>query len=121
MALFRGRGKQSTGPNSPAYFTQKDGQRIANVVHAFETTRKGRNPSELPRAAGGGGGFATATFTGAWSKGSLKTITFISDTSVTTIATNLFSNMSAPTSGSSRKCAIAQDGTTWVLIAAECQ
>jgi hypothetical protein len=121
MALFRGKGKQQTGPNSPAYFTQKDGQRVANAVHAFETSRRPRNPSVLPRAPGGVGGFATARFTGAWQKGTLKTITFMVNTSNTAVATNIFSNVSAPSSGQFRTCAVAQEGTAWVLIAAECQ
>lgn len=39
-------------------FRVSDAQRIASVVHIVETARRERNPSRLPRAAGGGGGFA---------------------------------------------------------------
>jgi len=56
-------------------FRHKDAQRIASAVHAHETARRGRNPSTLPRAAGGGGislrvGKTTAT----WTKGTVATI-----------------------------------------------
>lgn len=102
-------------------FRHKDAQRIASAVHAHETARRGRNPSTLPRAAGGGGGaFATARFTGAWSKDTLKTVTFIADTAATAVASNIFSNIAAPSGGGSRRCGLALEGTTWILIAAEC-
>jgi len=102
-------------------FRHKDAQRIASAVHAHETARRGKNPSVLPRAVGGGGGaFATARFTGAWSKDTLKTVTFIADTAATAVASNIFSNIAAPPGGGSRRCGLALEGTTWILIAAEC-
>jgi hypothetical protein len=104
-------------------FRHKDAQRIASAVHAHESARRGRSPSTLPRAVGGGGGaFATARFTGSWSKDTLKTITFLEDTASTAIASNIFSHIAAPASGQQfRRCAVAIEGTTWILIAAECQ
>ena len=104
-------------------FRHKDAQRIASAVHAHETARRGSKPSVLPRAVGGGGGggaFATARFTGAWSKDTLKTVTFIADTAATAVASNIFSNIAAPPGGGSRRCGLAMEGTTWILIAAEC-
>jgi hypothetical protein len=61
--------------------------------------------------------FRICTFTGAWSKGASKTVTFKYQTSTpnTASATNLFAEV--PASGD---CAIARDGTAWFLIAAEC-
>lgn len=104
-------------------FRHKDAQRIASVVHAYESSRRVANPSKLPRAAGGGGGggtFATAFFTGSWAKGTLKQIAFTADTTSTAVASNIFSYI-ADNSAPSRRCAVALEGTTWILIAAECQ
>jgi hypothetical protein len=75
----------------------------------------------LPPDIGGGGGgrpeFRIATFSGAWTKGSSKTVTHKYG-SATASALNLFANVPAPTS--SGDCAIARDGTAWFLIAAVC-
>lgn len=127
MALFRGRGKQQTGQNAPAYFTQKDGQRVANVVHAYETGRRGRNKSELPRApgGGGGGGISEAIFTGAWLKGAKKQVSFVSDTSRTAQAINLLRSIPTPSGATARTCLITlRAGTAaageYVLVNAEC-
>lgn len=62
--------------------------------------------------------FRIATFTGAWSKDSLKTVTLSAQAAATASALNLFANIPAPTGSAS--CAIARDGTAWYLIAAEC-
>jgi hypothetical protein len=58
-----------------------------------------------------------ATFTGAWSINSAKTVTLRGSTA-TLSATNLFAAIG--TAASSRNCAIAKDGTDWFLIAAQC-
>jgi hypothetical protein len=51
-------------------FSTGDAKRIANTVRAYESGRRPRNPSTLPRAAGGGGGVASTIrlgqFTGFW-------------------------------------------------------
>jgi hypothetical protein len=64
--------------------------------------------------------FRVCAFTGAWSKNTAKTVTFLGVTTTpnTVSATNLFANIA--TAASSRNCAIAKDGTAWYLIAAEC-
>ncbi len=126
MAAFRGRGKQKTDANSPAYFTQKDGQRVANAVHAYETGRRGRNPSKLPRAPGGGGSSVDeATFTGAWTKGAKKSITFAADTARTALAVNLFRSIPIASDFGTRMCLVSPRSTTdangeYVLVNAEC-
>ena len=60
-------------------------------------------------------GFRVCTFTGAWSVGSLKTVTFKYQTTTpnTVSATNLF--LPLPNNGT-RDCAIAKDGTAWFLL-----
>ncbi len=126
MAAFRGRGKQKTDANSPAYITQKDGQRVANAVHAYETGRRGRKPSQLPRAPGGGGGsIDEATFTGAWTKGATKSVTFTADTARTAAAVNLFRSIPIASDFGTRKCLVAPSSGTdpniqYVLVNAEC-
>lgn len=120
MSLFGRKKPSQAGGEEPVTFKHRDARRIAKTVHAHETSRRQRSPSTLPRSSGGGGGFATAKFTGSWSKGSLKQITFLVSTTETAIATNIFSNISAPSEGH-KTCAVAREGTSWVLIAAECQ
>lgn len=64
--------------------------------------------------------FRVCTFTGAWAINAQKTVTFrgVTSTPNTASATNLFANITAATG--TRNCAIAKDGTSWYLIAAEC-
>ena len=64
--------------------------------------------------------FRICTFSGAWSIGATKTVTFKYQTSTpnTAVATNLFAAIATFTG--SRDCAIARDGTAWFLIAARC-
>lgn len=83
----------------------------------------GSGGTKIPTDLGGDGGgfvpktFRIATFTGAWSIGSDKTVTLASDTSQTLTATNLFFPVPAPKSTATRvNCTIAKDGTAWCLI-----
>jgi hypothetical protein len=107
-------------------FRHREAQRIANAVAAHEARRRDRKPSFLPRAPGGGGGggggaFRLALFTGAWLKGTLKVVRFAAATNETVSAQNVFGGI-APVNPSNmqRKVGIAQEGTTWIAIAAEC-
>lgn len=61
--------------------------------------------------------FRIATFTGAWSIGSSKTVTFKYQTTTpnTVSATNLFFPIGVAPSVA-KDCAIAKDGTAWYLI-----
>ena len=95
-------------------------QRIARVVRAVEQQR----PEAKPLAFGpifqqrrSSVVFRMGTFTGAWSKNAVKTVT-LRGTTATLSASNLFASIG--TAASSRNCAIARDGTAWYLIAAEC-
>jgi hypothetical protein len=59
--------------------------------------------------------FRMGTFTGAWSIGSAKTVTFRNQTATpnTVSATNLFWPIPE---GPQRDCSIAKDGTAWYLL-----
>jgi hypothetical protein len=59
--------------------------------------------------------FRICTFTGSWSIGSTKTVTYkyASSTPNTAVATNLFFPV---TSTATLDCAIAKDGTAWFLV-----
>lgn len=78
----------------------------------------GSGATKIPTDLGGDTSYAPktfriATFTGAWSVNSDKTVTLVSDTAQTLTATNLFYDL--PNSGDST-CAIAKDGTAWYLV-----
>ena len=64
--------------------------------------------------------FRVCTFTGSWSIGASKEVTFrgVTTTPNTAVAVNLFAAIAAPSSAAN--CAIAKDGTAWYLIAAQC-
>jgi len=122
MALFRKK-RASTPPGGEGVvFRQADAQRIANAVHAHETGRRGRHPSTLPRAPGGGSGsIAVARFTGAWAKDTIKEVQFISNTASTASVSNITANVAPPgTLSTYRRCLISQDGTAFILVTAEC-
>lgn len=101
-------------------FTPGSAERIAKVVRIVEAGNRdatGYVPS--PRLQGGGGKlFRVCTFTGAWSIGSTKTVTFKNQTATpnTASATNLFFPLTNTATTTTRDCAIAKDGTAWYLI-----
>jgi hypothetical protein len=113
-------GAQGAGNNRFVKFTRPAAQRIADAVRKVEGGNRDLGPVELgPRfAASSGKTFRVCTFTGAWSKNTIKTVTFrnVTATPNTVSASNIFANITA-TAGN---CAIAKDGTAWYLIAAEC-
>jgi len=72
---------------------------------------------------GGGRVFRVCTFTGNWTKNTLKTITFKYQTTTpnTLMARNLFAEITLPASTvTAFNCAVGKEGTAWYLIAAEC-
>lgn len=99
-------------------FTPGSAERIAKVVRIVEAGNRdtGWRPP-APRTVGGGGGkvFRVCTFTGAWSIGSTKTVTFKNQTATPNTASvnNLF--WPVP-DGPERDCAIAKEGTAWYLL-----
>lgn len=110
--------------SQPVTFTLADAQRIGKAVGHFETGRRGRIGSSLPRSSGGG--VAVAKFVGAWAKGHTKQIVMASDSAVTAIATNVHLNIAPHTAGAERKCLVAPgaspyDGLpTLLLLSVEC-
>ena len=101
-------------------FTQGSAQRIAKVVRLVEAGR--RDALGLPTSPRLDGGspklIRMCTYSGAWSIGSAKTVTFKNQTTTpnTASATNLF--LPLPSNGT-RDCAIARDGSAWYLIQAQ--
>lgn len=112
--------------NQRVTFTKAAADRIASVVREVESGKRDGAPIRFtPSNAGRQKAvFRVCTFTGSWSVGSLKTVTFrnVSTTPNTVSATNLFANITMQSSSSSipKSCAVARDGTAWYLIAAEC-
>jgi hypothetical protein len=101
-------------------FTRPAAERIAKAVRAVEQGDRGSQSLTFRRLGGAlvGRHFRVATFTGAWSKNSSKTVTFKYGTTATATALNLFANIAAP--ATTAHCAVHAEGTAWFLIAAEC-
>ena len=108
--------------NGPTFFDAQSAVRIANAVRRVEIGDRAEKPLEfdpvLPQQQRKT--FRIATFSGAWTIGATKTVTFKYQTATpnTAVATNLFAAVPAPTG--SGDCAIAREGTAWFLIAAVC-
>lgn len=100
-------------------FTRPSAARIARVVRVVENARPGGQPLETQRqnTLAKASVFRVCTYTGAWSIGAVKTVTFKNKTSTpnTVSATNLFFPITSTAAGS-RDCAVAKDGTAWYLI-----
>lgn len=92
-------------------------QRIARVVRAVEQEPRRAKPLGFGAIPDSGNKrvFRICTFTGSWSIGSAKTVTFKNQTTTpnTVSATNLFWPIP---DGSQRDCSIAKDGTAWYLL-----
>lgn len=109
-----------TRPRDPTQFTRESAERIGRVVRAAELATPSARPLNFERIDFSRSRvFRVATYTGAWAKGSLKTVTFfgVTTTPNTVSASNIFATLTAT---GTRNCAIAKDGTAWYLIAAEC-
>lgn len=98
-------------------FTQPAAQRIADVVRTVEAGNRDSAGLSFGRAGAAVGSkvFRVCTFTGAWSVGSAKSVSFKYQTTTpnTVSATNLFFPV---TSTATLDCAIAKDGTAWFLV-----
>jgi hypothetical protein len=101
----------------PTQFTRESAERIANVVRAAELASPAARPLSFDRVDTPQKQrlFRVCTFTGAWSIGDTKTVTFKYQTATpnTASVTNLFFPI-ASSAGSD--CAIAKEGTAWYLI-----
>ena len=103
--------------NGPTFFDAQSAVRIANAVRKVEIGDRAEKPLEfdpvLPQQQRKT--FRIATFSGAWSIGATKTVTFKYQTSTpnTVLATNLVCGLS-PTA--TCDVSIAKDGTAWYLV-----
>jgi hypothetical protein len=98
-------------------FSRNSAQRIAKTVRTVEAGDRNQPGLRFdhPQFGASGKFFRVCTYTGSWSVGSSKTVTFKYQTATpnTAVATNLF----FPVTGTaSADCAIAKDGTAWFLI-----
>lgn len=105
-------------------FTRGAAERIARAVRIVETGERDQAPLTFkrPLMEGGGGGVAirVCTYSGAWNKDTLKTVTFVNVTTTpnTVVAHNVLAGLLSDCAGD--RCIIAREGTAWYLIAAEC-
>jgi len=111
---------QGAGNNRFVKFTRPAAQRIAEAVRKVEGGNRDQPPFGFEHPQGIGSNvkvFRVCTYTGSWSKGTDKTVTFkyATGTPNTVSATNLFFPITS-TATSSTDCAIAKDGTAWYLI-----
>jgi hypothetical protein len=115
-----GNGPKQGAGNQFVKFSRQSAQRIAKAVRTVEGGNRDQPgiTFDHPLPSSNAKVFRVCTFTGAWSKNTVKTVTFrgITTTPSTVSASNIFANITA-TAGN---CAIAKDGTAWYLIAAEC-
>ena len=94
-------------------FSRGAAQRIAKAVRTVEAGDRNQPGLTFDHPQFGGGAlFRTATFTGSWSIGSTKTVTYKYMTG-TANATNDLMNL--PSAGT-RNCVIGREGTAWRLI-----
>ena len=109
-------GKQGAG-NQFVKFSRQSAQRIAKAVRTVEGGNRDQPgiTFDHPTPSNNAKVFRIGTFTGSWSIGATKTVTFkyATNTPNTASATNLFFPI---TGTASSDCAIAKDGTAWFLI-----
>jgi hypothetical protein len=110
---------------TPPSETQTTGEEIKDAINKIGYVAPG--VFVIVAKAGSGSWYLVAsemppvlkgTFSGAWSKSSTKTVSVsVGSVSFTVTATNSFA---AITTTTTKACAVAFDGTTFQLIAAEC-
>jgi hypothetical protein len=110
-------GEGKAAGQSYVTFSRGAAQRIAKTVRTVEAGDRNQPGLRFdhPQFGASGKFFRVCTYTGSWSVGSSKTVTFKYQTATpnTAVATNLF----FPVTGTaSADCAIAKDGTAWFLI-----
>jgi hypothetical protein len=107
-------------PQEPTQFTRESAERIARVVRAAELAVPQARPLTFDRVEvlKNSKLFRVCTFTGAWSIGSAKTVTFrnVTSTPNTVSAVNLFFPVAPLSTVSSINCAVAKDGSQWYLV-----
>ena len=101
-------------------FTKPAAERIAKVVRTVEAGDRDTGPLTFGNRGVSGNAkiFRICTYTGAWSIGDAKTVTFKYQTTTpnTVSASNLFFPVTNTATANARDCAIAKDGTAWFLV-----
>jgi hypothetical protein len=100
----------------PVIFDEAAALRIVNTIRKVETGDRSERPltfdpvpvSQQRKT------FRIATFTGAWSIGAAKTVTFKFATAQTAVATNLFCGLNPGTVVTD--ISISKEGTAWFLV-----
>jgi hypothetical protein len=112
-----GNGPKQGAGNQFVKFSRQSAQRIAKAVRTVEGGNRDQPGIvfDHPTPSSNAKVFRIGTFTGSWSIGATKTVTFkyATNTPNTAVATNLFFPI---TGTASSDCAIAKDGTAWFLI-----
>ena len=115
-------GKPAGRPDRVA-FTRPAAERIARVVRKVEAgDRSGAGLTFSRPIPDTGKVFRVCKFTGTWGKDTIRTLTFLNQTSTpnTVSASNLFALVGVTATATVSSCAIAKEGTAWYLIASEC-
>jgi hypothetical protein len=104
-------------PFDAVQFTRESAERVARVVRQAELTPAAASPLTFVNRAGGLSGkvFRVCTFTGAWSIGSSKNVTFKYQTTTPNTAAVQNDLINLPSAGT-RNCVIGREGTEWHLI-----
>jgi len=104
-------------PFDAVQFTRESAERVARVVRQAELTPAAASPLTFDHPQFGATGklFRVCTFTGSWSIGSTKNVTFKyqSTTPNTAAVTNLVCGLSP---AGACDASIAKDGTAWFLL-----
>jgi hypothetical protein len=98
-------------------FTRPAAERISKVVRTVEAGGRDSSPLTFGNRSEGLGGkvFRVCTFTGSWSIGSSKNVTFKYQTTTPNTAAVQNDLINLPSAGT-RNCVIGREGTAWHLI-----
>lgn len=115
---------KAAGAAQRVTFTRPAAERIAKAVRTVEGGNRSSSALEFGAAPGAPQlkTFRIATFgSAAWSVDTARTVTLfhVTNTPNTVSVSNVFGDIGTATS-TSRKCAIAREGTAWYLIQARC-
>lgn len=111
-----------TRGRDPTQFTRESAERIARVVRAAELGAFSARPVAFERIEPPAKSkiFRVGYYSGGWSIGELKTVTFknVTNTPNTATVMNLFLPIQFAAGYTARDCAIAKEGSSWYLLQA---
>ncbi len=102
-------------PFDAVQFTRESAERVARVVRRAELSAPAASPLTFDRRLSDRHPkqVRAATFTGAWTAGSVKTVTFKNAPTATASVLNFLINL--PSAGQ-RNCIVGREGTAWHLV-----